>query len=87
MTINTNGEGFAICSCGAELEVRCTGGCAVPDAVFKPVFNPDAICNWSGCNDPIGEWKGGPQPTRCPKHRAMQRAYNERHLAKKRNGT
>lgn len=33
--MNTNGEGVAVCSCGSALEVRCTGGCAEPDAVFK----------------------------------------------------
>ena len=62
MTINTNGEGVACCSCGAELQVVCTGGCPEPDVVFKselaamrkphaherPQFKegPPKICNW-----------------------------------------
>lgn len=82
-TIPTNSAGVAICSCGGELEIRCTNGCELPDPVFQRPFDPTAICNWSGCRDQVGEWKGGPQPTRCPKHRAMQREYNRRHLAKK----
>ena len=35
MTIRTNAAGVAICSCGSELEVRCTGGCVEPNVVFE----------------------------------------------------
>lgn len=91
MTVNTNGVGVAICSCGSELEIRCTGGCAEPDVVFKREHDPNAICNWryrGGCDQPVGEHVGmGPPPAKCPKHRAMHRAMNERALAKKRNRT
>lgn len=32
---NTNGEGVAVCRCGSELHVVCSGGCTDPDVVFK----------------------------------------------------
>lgn len=35
MTINTNGEGVAVCRCGSELHVVCSSGCPEPDVVFK----------------------------------------------------
>lgn len=50
MSVSTNAAGVAICSCGHELEIRCTGGCVLPDPVFKPIHDPNAICNWSGCH-------------------------------------
>lgn len=31
----TNGEGVAVCRCGSELHVVCSGGCTDPDVVFK----------------------------------------------------
>ena len=33
--LNTNGEGMAVCRCGSELHVVCSGGCPDPDVVFK----------------------------------------------------
>lgn len=33
--LNTNGEGVAVCRCGSELHVVCSGGCPDPDVVFK----------------------------------------------------
>jgi hypothetical protein len=84
MTMSTNGEGVAVCRCGAELHVVCSGGCPEPDVVFKREHDPNAICNWStGCDQPVGEHIGsGPPPAKCPTHRAIQRARNERSLAK-----
>src|SRR4051812_46372147 len=35
MTMRTNGAGIAICSCGGELTIACSHGCAEPDAVFR----------------------------------------------------
>jgi len=35
MTISTNGEGVAVCRCGAELHVVCSAGCPDPVVVFK----------------------------------------------------
>ncbi|MDP9201178.1 MAG: hypothetical protein M3P26_04505 [Gemmatimonadota bacterium] len=81
--MRTNPAGVAICSCGAELEIRCTGGCAVPDFVSKREHDTNAICNWVGCNEPVGESPSGHYVRRCTKHRALQRSYGLRHLAKK----
>ncbi len=36
MTVSTDASGVAVCgSCGSELEVRCTGGCAEPDIMAR----------------------------------------------------
>lgn len=35
MTIATNGEGVAVCRCGSDLHVVCSGGCPDPEVVFK----------------------------------------------------
>jgi hypothetical protein len=32
---NTNGEGVAVCRCGSQLHIVCSGGCTDPDVVFK----------------------------------------------------
>jgi hypothetical protein len=84
--MNTNGEGVAVCRCGSELHIVCTGGCPDPDVVFKselallskppdPARRPGQ-CRWANCPDDVAPHKGrGRPPTRCPAHLALGRKY------------
>lgn len=99
MTINTNGAGVAVCSCGHELEIRCTGGCKLPDPVFKDNYiatmkrprgeepklvQRDGQCNYQRCTDDVAEYSGHGRPsTKCPYHLEMMRGYRRKYAAKK----
>lgn len=81
--MKTNAAGVAVCSCGAELEVRCTGGCAEPDYV---IVEETAICTFPDCTDPVAARKPGakgPPPKKCQKHLEVQRGYRDKYFAKK----
>jgi len=84
MTVNTNASGVAVCRCGAELEIRCTAGCAEPDFVFRS----DLVqtCNWPGCDEPVPPRQPGQlgrERKRCQKHTDLQDAYRAKSLAKR----
>jgi hypothetical protein len=35
LTLRTNGAGVAVCGCGSELHIVCSGGCPEPDVQFR----------------------------------------------------
>jgi hypothetical protein len=87
--VNTNGEGVAICRCGAELHVVCSGGCPDPDVVFKNAIAaapvPRAQCKYPGCKDEVvpNTSRRGRPTTLCPAHKALRKKYRDNWSRKK----